>query len=230
MTTTIQVAENLTISKHMEINGVRCEVEAASFTPAIFEGQANEDLLKVMADELIERNIIKEEHGLYYFCESGEPLIPDADWEDEDQTTESNLLIEVASAIRELRRGSDREVKEDGEVVGYWQTPEFIEYLLEIAARCEQGESSTSITKQILTKSDAIRLFERATYQENLWEHLMDDFYDEKTDSFPTIYDVMVALGVSKEEYVQATGSENVDWPDSEDLIKVKADDIRKMN
>lgn len=149
MTTTIQVSENLTISKYMEINGVRCEVEAASFTPAIFEGQANEELLKVMADELIERNVIKEERGQYYFCESGEPLIPDEDWEDEDQTTESNLLIEVASAIRELRRGSDREVKEDGEVVGYWQTPEFIEYLLEIAARCEQGSPEFSFAMDV---------------------------------------------------------------------------------
>lgn len=84
MTTTIQVAENLTISKYMEINGVRCEVEAASFTPAIFEGQANEELLKVIADELIERNVIKEERGQYYFCASGEPLIPDEDWESEE--------------------------------------------------------------------------------------------------------------------------------------------------
>nr|AKN37034.1 hypothetical protein [Vibrio cyclitrophicus]AKN38257.1 hypothetical protein [Vibrio splendidus] len=40
MAKTIQVAEDLAISKYMEINGVRCEVEAASFTPAIFEGQA----------------------------------------------------------------------------------------------------------------------------------------------------------------------------------------------
>ncbi|MBY7719670.1 MULTISPECIES: hypothetical protein [Vibrio] len=63
-----------------------------------------------------------------------------------------------------------------------------------------------------LTKLDAIRLFERATDQENLWEHLMDDFYDEKTDSFPSIYDVMIALGVSKDEYVKATGAENVNW------------------
>ncbi|MFA0012061.1 hypothetical protein AB4391_01745 [Vibrio lentus] len=72
-----------------------------------------------------------------------------------------------------------------------------------------------------LTKLDAIRLFEQATYQENLWEHLMDDFYDEKTDSFPTIYDVMVALGVSKEEYVQATSSENVDWPEETHIPNV---------
>ncbi|HDY7868834.1 TPA: hypothetical protein RQK36_003932 [Vibrio vulnificus] len=65
-----------------------------------------------------------------------------------------------------------------------------------------------------LTKLDAVRLFERATDQENLWEHLMDDFYDEETDSFPSIYDVMVALGVSKEEYMQATSAQNVDWPE----------------
>ena len=48
-------------------------------------GQTNEELIKVMADELIEHNIIKEEHGQYYFCESGEPLIPDEDWENEEE-------------------------------------------------------------------------------------------------------------------------------------------------
>lgn len=84
MTTTIQVAENLTISKYMEIDGVRCEVESASFTPAITIGQTNEELLKVMADELIDRGVIKKEYGQYYFCESDEPLIPDEDWEDEE--------------------------------------------------------------------------------------------------------------------------------------------------
>ncbi len=47
-------------------------------------------------------------------------------------------LMQLAAAIREVRQGSDRAVKEDGEVLGYWQTPEFIEYLLELAGECER--------------------------------------------------------------------------------------------
>ncbi|CCO46693.1 hypothetical protein VIBNISOn1_1840076 [Vibrio nigripulchritudo SOn1] len=47
-------------------------------------------------------------------------------------------LKQVAAALRETRKGSDRAIKEDGEVLGYWQTPEFIEYLLELADECDR--------------------------------------------------------------------------------------------
>ncbi|EOW9480267.1 hypothetical protein ACOCG1_003338 [Vibrio cholerae] len=48
-------------------------------------------------------------------------------------------LKEVTSALRELRRGDDRAVVSDGEVLGYWQTPEYIEYLLELADKCDRS-------------------------------------------------------------------------------------------
>ncbi|AWK83543.1 hypothetical protein [Photobacterium damselae] len=47
-------------------------------------------------------------------------------------------LRQVAAALRTVRKGSDRAVKEDGEILGYWQTPEFIEYLLELADECDR--------------------------------------------------------------------------------------------
>ncbi|HIF9180391.1 TPA: hypothetical protein ACX6QL_001433 [Photobacterium damselae] len=47
-------------------------------------------------------------------------------------------LGQVAAALRTVRKDSNRAVKEDGEVLGYWQTPEFIEYLLELADECDR--------------------------------------------------------------------------------------------
>ncbi|EIU6870659.1 hypothetical protein L5169_004796 [Vibrio parahaemolyticus] len=67
--------------------------------------------------------------------------------------------------------------------------------------------------KQV-TRLDAIKIFERATDQANLWENLMEDFYDETDDSFPTLYHVLIALGVEKEEYQQVTCADNIDWPE----------------
>ncbi|MFA0631004.1 hypothetical protein AB4589_25160 [Vibrio sp. 10N.222.49.A3] len=83
MATTIQVTENLNIGQHADINGQRCEVEAVSFYQAITAGHAAEELMNVMAHELIQREIIKVEGGQYYFCEDGEPLIADEQFEDE---------------------------------------------------------------------------------------------------------------------------------------------------
>lgn len=51
-------------------------------------------------------------------------------------------LKQVAAAIKELR--TDRPVHEDGELVGYWQTPEFIEYLLELADESDRVAESFS--------------------------------------------------------------------------------------
>ena len=36
------------------------------------------------------------------------------------------------------------------------------------------------------------------------WENLTDDWYDETDDTVPSMYDVMSALGVTKEEYDKA--------------------------
>lgn len=56
-----------------------------------------------------------------------------------------------------------------------------------------------------LTREDAIRLFDRATDRDDpFWEHLTDDFYDEATDTLPTIDQVFEALGVTGEEYAAA--------------------------
>jgi hypothetical protein len=43
----------------------------------------------------------------------------------------------------------------------------------------------------------------------------VDDYYDEETDTMPSIYHVFAALGVTAEEYKDATGADNVDWPES---------------
>lgn len=66
-----------------------------------------------------------------------------------------------------------------------------------------------------LSKIDAIRLIDRATDKDDpFWEHLVGDFYDEKTDSMPSIFHVLAALGVTEDEYRQATGADGVvGWP-----------------
>ncbi len=83
MATTIQVVENLRVGRYVEIDGVRCEVEAVSFCQAITNSQATEELLEVMAAELMARGVIeKEADGRYFYCEDGSPLIADDDFED----------------------------------------------------------------------------------------------------------------------------------------------------
>lgn len=82
MATTIQVVENLRVGKFIEIEGKRCEVEMASFSQALTEKAVQDELFKVMKDELIDRGIIKEDVGQLYWCESGEPLIAEEEYED----------------------------------------------------------------------------------------------------------------------------------------------------
>lgn len=65
-----------------------------------------------------------------------------------------------------------------------------------------------------LTKIQAIKLIERATdHPDPFWEYLVEDFYDEASDTMPSIFHVFAALGVTEEEYKQATGAENISWP-----------------
>lgn len=83
MATTIQVVEDLELSKFVSINGKRCEVESFSFSAAISQKNALEELVSVMAEELIENNVIsKDDLGTYYWAETGEPLIPEQPYED----------------------------------------------------------------------------------------------------------------------------------------------------
>lgn len=65
-----------------------------------------------------------------------------------------------------------------------------------------------------LTRIEAVRILDRATDKDDpFWEHVVEDHYDEGDDNMPTIMDVLAALGVTKEEYVEASGADNVDWP-----------------
>lgn len=67
-----------------------------------------------------------------------------------------------------------------------------------------------------LTRIDAIKLIDRATTdkEDPYWEGVVEDHYDEKTDSMPSIFHVLAALGVTEAEYRQATGADgNLDWP-----------------
>ncbi|MGR5365929.1 hypothetical protein [Photobacterium damselae] len=84
MATTIQLVENLTVGKFVEVDGMRCEVEAVSFSQSITESAAQEELLDVMKAELLKRNIIDcDQSGIYFWVESGENLIPDQDYGDD---------------------------------------------------------------------------------------------------------------------------------------------------
>lgn len=61
------------------------------------------------------------------------------------------------------------------------------------------------MTKFLFSREQAIRILDIAIDQDDPhWERSVDDYYDEKNDELPTIYDVMAALGVSKDEYDKA--------------------------
>lgn len=45
------------------------------------------------------------------------------------------------------------------------------------------------------------------------WEWVISDWYDEETDSWPSIMQVFAALGVTEDEFRDATGADNFDWP-----------------
>jgi hypothetical protein len=66
-----------------------------------------------------------------------------------------------------------------------------------------------------LSKIDAIRLIEQMSDRDDpFWENVVQDHYDEKTDSMPSIFHVFAALGITEAEYRQATGADGVvGWP-----------------
>jgi hypothetical protein len=56
-----------------------------------------------------------------------------------------------------------------------------------------------------LTREQALKIILRITDQDDpYWENQVEEFYDEKTDSWPTIYDVLSPLGITKEEIDRA--------------------------
>ncbi|HAS6258254.1 hypothetical protein [Vibrio vulnificus] len=82
MATTIQVVEDLTVGKFIDIEGKRCEVEAFSFSQALTEKMAQDEIFQVMKNYLIEEKIITDKNGQLYWCDSDESLLPEEDYED----------------------------------------------------------------------------------------------------------------------------------------------------
>lgn len=65
-----------------------------------------------------------------------------------------------------------------------------------------------------LGRKDAIALLDAVTDKDDpYWVDLVEDFYDEDTDTWPSIYHVFAALGVTEEEYKEATGADHTKWP-----------------
>ncbi len=61
-----------------------------------------------------------------------------------------------------------------------------------------------------LSRAQAIAILDRVTNKDDpYWVDLVEEFYDEETDTWPSIYHVFAALGVTKEEYKAATGANN---------------------
>jgi len=52
-----------------------------------------------------------------------------------------------------------------------------------------------------LTREQAIQIILNLTWKDDpYWENIVQDYYDEESDTIPTIDDVLRPLGVSKEE------------------------------
>ena len=75
-----------------------------------------------------------------------------------------------------------------------------------------------------LSRIDAITIIERITDQDDpAWEWAVEDWYDEYTDTMPSIYEVLATLGVTEDEYKEATGAQNTNWPNFADEQHVAA-------
>lgn len=84
MTTTIQIAEDIEVGRFIDIAGQRCEVEAISFSPAITERNAQEEVLKSLTERLLEEQVIEVDHmGKLFWKECGTPVVSDETWEGE---------------------------------------------------------------------------------------------------------------------------------------------------
>lgn len=58
-----------------------------------------------------------------------------------------------------------------------------------------------------LSRQDSIKLICKVTDQDDpFWEQLVDEWYDEETDTMPSIYDVLGILGIAAHEIDAATG------------------------
>ena len=76
-----------------------------------------------------------------------------------------------------------------------------------------------------LTKIQAISLIDQVTdLDDPFWENLVGEFYDEETDTMPTIGHVLIALGITESEYKEATGCQNPNWPISKQRVLLDVD------
>lgn len=58
-----------------------------------------------------------------------------------------------------------------------------------------------------VTREQAIELLCRVTDQDDpYWEHLTGDFWDEETNDWPTLNDVLIAVGITQPEIDKAEG------------------------
>lgn len=56
-----------------------------------------------------------------------------------------------------------------------------------------------------LTRLQALKIIGKMTDKDDpYWDYVVEDHYDEKTDSMPTVYDVLRPLGVTQEEFDEA--------------------------
>ena len=74
-----------------------------------------------------------------------------------------------------------------------------------------------------LSRIDAIRIIENITDKDDpAWEWAVEDWYDEDTDTMPSIYAVLSAIGVTEEEYKEATGAKNIGtWSEVSDELAI---------
>ena len=61
--------------------------------------------------------------------------------------------------------------------------------------------------KPIMSRDDAIRILMGSTEHEDPhWENLVQDWYDEDTDTIPSVWDVFRAAGFNDPEIEKAAG------------------------
>ncbi|EKO3414745.1 hypothetical protein N2V14_004097 [Vibrio fluvialis] len=83
MATTLQLVENVRTGRFVTIDGQRCEVERASFTKAIDEKIASEELFTAMIQGAHNRGLINQDDDRQWcWVDTGKPLVSSEDWED----------------------------------------------------------------------------------------------------------------------------------------------------
>tara|TARA_R110002094_G_scaffold54390_7_gene65609 strand:- start:4112 stop:4663 length:552 start_codon:yes stop_codon:yes gene_type:complete len=74
--------------------------------------------------------------------------------------------------------------------------------------------------KGSLSRADAIRIFEKATdHDDPHWDYLVEDWYNEDSDTMPSMYHVLAAIGVTEDEYREIHPDANINWPQQSVLM-----------